>query len=334
MVTDSVLASMPPTDPLPLTPVRMLTSWTLDPVMLVPLVVAAALYVHGVRILHRRGDGWERHRTVYWFVGLAIVFVGTSSSLGVYDRVLFSVPAIQHMLLQMIAPVPLVLGAPMRLALRTLPKRWRNVLLVVVHSGPARFVAHPAVTFTLFAATQFVFYYTGLYEGALRNAWIHDFTHVHFVLTGFLFYWSLLGVDPVPHRPPFVFRFLLVVGLAPIHILLGIPIMMMDTLLAGDFYLALARDWGPAPLTDQHIGGAVLWAFGDVSAAVLVGAFIRQWYRSDEREARRMDRQLDRVQGQSQTVTPWWLLDADDSRAEVLGPQRDSERTASRRHRR
>lgn len=325
-VVSAALATLPPTDPPPLTPLRLLTSWTFDPAMLVPLALAALAYLWGVRVLRRRGDAWARSRVVYWFVGLALVFVGTSSALGVYDRTLFTVPAVQHMVLQMIAPVPLVLGAPMTLALRTLPAAPRGVLLAVVHSRPARIVAHPAVAFTLFGVTQFAFYYTGIYDAALRNVWVHDISHVHFVLIGFLFYWSLLGVDPVPHRPPFVFRFLLVVGLAPVHVLLGIPIMMRSTLIAGDFYGALGRTWGPTLLQDQYFGGGVLWGFGDLSAAVLIGAFLRQWYRSDEREARRTDRLLDQAQGSSPTMTPWWLMDPDDAKAEVFGPQRDSER--------
>ena len=322
---DVVVASMPDAEQPPLTLLRLLTSWTFDPAMLFPLAAAAGLYLWGVRVLRRRGDTWSRQRTGYFFAGLALVLVSVSSSLGVYDRTLFLVPAVQHMLLQMIAPVGLVLGAPMSLALRTLPTRWRTTLLAVVHSRPAQIVAHPGVAFALFAITQFVYYYTSLYEASLRNVWVHDLTHVHFVLIGFLFYWSLLGIDPVPHRPPFFFRFLLVIGLAPIHILLGIPIMMMDTLLAGDHYLELARTWGPGLLDDQFIGGAILWGFGDLSSAALVGAFIRQWYRSDERVARRTDRQLDRLYGDAATTTPWWLAEAGGEQApDVLGPQRGS----------
>lgn len=332
----TVLATLPPAHPGPLTPLRLLTAWTFDPAMIIPLVVAAGLYLWGVHRLRRRGDTWDRSRVWWWLLGLGLVFVGTSSAMGVYDRVLFTVPAVQHMVLQMIAPVPLVLGRPMTLALRTLPPRPRAALLSVVHSTTARFIAHPVVAFVFFGVTQFVFYYSSLYDASLRNVWVHDLSHVHFVLVGFLFYWSLLGVDPVPHRPPFFFRFILVVGLAPIHILLGIPIMMMSTLIAGQFYTELGRTWGPSLLQDQYIGGGVLWAFGDLSAAVLIAAFLRQWYRSDEREACRMDRRLDQFQGDQPTMTPWWLLDPDDPDdpddrdAEVLGPQRDSERAPGR----
>ena len=120
--------------------------------------------------------------------------------------------AIQHMVLQMIAPVALVLGAPTSLALRALPTRGRRALLAVLHSRWGRFVSHPAVAFGLFAITQFAFYYTPLYELSLTNAWVHDLTHLHFVAVGFLFYWALLGVDPTVHRMRFSLKMLPVVG--------------------------------------------------------------------------------------------------------------------------
>lgn len=303
----TVLAWMPSTDQPPLTVERMLTAWAFDPFMVIPVLVAGGLYLWGVRMLRRRGDSWPATRTAYWFFALVLVFVATSSALGVYDRTLFVVPAIQHMLLQMIAPVGLAMGAPITLAMRVFPVEWRRVVLAVVHSGPVRFVGRPGIAFALFAITQFAFYYTPLYEASLRNVWLHDLSHVHFVLVGFLFYWALLGVDPVPHRPPFFFKFMLVLALAPMHILLGIPIMLMNEVLAEGFYLEVARTWGPTLLDDQAVGGGVLWGFGDVAAAALITAFVVQWYRSDERDARRTDRALDRQYGTGPTMPPWWL---------------------------
>lgn len=317
-----VLAWLPPDDPPPLTISTALSSWTADPFVLVPFAIAAVAYLAGVRTLRRRGDPWPTRRIVGWLAGLAVAVVGVSSALGVYDRALFQVPAIQHMLLQMIAPVGLVMGAPTSLALRTLPRTWRRRLLVVLHSRWIRLVSHPAMAFTLFAVTQFAFYYTPLYTLSLTNAVVHDLMHLHFVAIGFLFYWALLGLDPTPHRVRFSFRLLLVLGMGPVHILLGVPIMLTQRLFAADFYTALGRDWGPSLLDDQHVGGAILWAFGDISAAALVGAFVVEWYRSDSRLARRTDRQLDRLYGTRSTITPWWLTDAADT-PDVAGPQRD-----------
>ena len=318
----TVPAGLPPRDPPPLTLSTMLTSWTFDPAVLVPLALLAVGYVWAAAMLYRRGDRWPPIRIVYWFLGLAGCFVGVASALGVYDLVLFSVPALQHMVLQMIAPVGLVLGAPVTLALRALPPRGRAALLWVLHTRWSRFVSHPAVAFGIFAVTQFGFYYTPLLELSLTNVWVHDLMHLHFVAVGFLFYWALLGIDPNPHRVRFSLKMLLVVGMGPLHILLGIPIMMTNTLFAADFYLATSRDWGPTPLDDQHLGGAILWGFGDIAAIALIGAFVRQWFASDERTARRTDRQLDRLYGDRATIQPWWLAE-DREAPDVLGPQRD-----------
>lgn len=321
-MTPDALAWLPPDDPPPLTLTTALTSWTADPFVLVPFAVAGVAYLAGVRTLRGRGDPWPTRRIVAWFVGLAIAVLGVSSSLGVYDRVLFQVPAIQHMVLQMIAPVGLVMGAPTSLALRTLPRTWRRRLLAVLHSRWVRLVSHPAMAFALFAVTQFVYYYTPVYELSLTNAAVHDLLHLHFVAIGFLFYWALLGLDPTPHRVRFSFRLLLVLGMGPVHILLGVPIMLARQLIAADYYTALGRDWGPTLLDDQHVGGAILWAFGDISAAALVIAFVVEWYRSDTRLARRTDRQLDRLYGTDSALPPWWLAEAADT-PDVLGPQRD-----------
>ena len=316
------LAWLPPVDAPPLTARAMLTSWTFDPAVLVPLAAAGALYLWGVHILRRRGHAWPLRRTVSWFLGLLVTFLGVSSFLGVYDRILFLVPAIQHMVLQMIAPVGLVLGAPTSLALRALPKRGRRALLAVLHSRWSRLVSHPAAAFGIFGITQFAFYYTPIYELSLTNAWVHDLMHLHFVAVGFLFYGALLAIDPSPHRVRFSLKMLLVVGMGPLHILLGLPIMMSDSLFAADFYLAVPRDWGPPVLQDQNIGGAILWGFGDIAAIALIGVFVRQWFASDERTARRTDRHLDRLYGTGTTVRPWWLTDTADT-PDVLGPQRD-----------
>ncbi|MEU4377561.1 MULTISPECIES: cytochrome c oxidase assembly protein [Pseudonocardia] len=318
----TVPAGLPPLDPPPLTVETMLFSWTFDSVVLVPLALTGVLYLWGVRRLRRRGDAWAPRRTAFFLLGLGLTVVGTASFLGVYDRVLFSVPAIQHMVLQMIAPVGLVLGAPISLALRALPAPGRRVVLAALHSHWSRLVSHPAAAFGIFAVTQFAFYYTPLYDLSLTNMWVHDVMHLHFVAVGFLFYWALLGIDPTPHRVRFSLKMILVVGMGPLHILLGVPIMMTSTLFAADYYEALGRDWGPSLLDDQHLGGAILWGFGDIAAIGLIGAFVRQWFASDERAARRTDRQLDRLYGDGPTIQPWWLSREEDT-PDVLGPQRD-----------
>ena len=291
----------------PLSGWRALTTWTLHPSAVLVLVALLALYVLGVRRLRKRGDAWATRRVVAWAGGLAVIAIAETSAAQVYSGTLFSAGVVQHMTLQMVAPAFLVLAAPMTLALRTLPRRPRRMLLAVVHSPPVRAVAHPAVAFAFSAISLFVFYYTPVLDATLQNPWLDALSHIHFVAIGFLFYWAILGIDPVPHRPPYSFRFLLVVGMAPMHVLVGLPIMVSDKPYAEDYFLALGRN-GPAEiLTDLNTGGALLWAFGDVSAIVLIVGFVTAWSRSDDRDARRLDRALDRIHGTGPTMTPWWL---------------------------
>jgi len=294
-----------------LTPARVLETWTFDPLLLTVLVLAAGLYLYAVVRLRRSGVAWSTGRCVLWLLGLLIVFVATSSSVGAYDTTLFTMHAVQHMLLQMLAPVPLALAAPITLALRTLPRPGRRALLGVLRSRPSRLVTHPLTAYGIFVVSPFVLYYSPLYEATLRNDLLHDLGHLHFILSGFLLFAVLLALDPLPHRMPYVLRVMMIIGLGPMHVLLGIPVMMGQNIFAEGYYTELARDWGPTLLSDQQVGGGLLWVFGDVvTIAFLAGIFL-QWLRSDARDARRVDRQLDRLHGDATRIPAPWTVAAD-----------------------
>jgi putative copper resistance protein D len=301
----------------PLTPLRLLTGWDIEPGLLLGLLVAGGLYLLGVRRLKQRGVDWSGWRTTLWFTGLGTVFVATSSAVGAYDTTLFSAHAVQHMLLQMAAPIPLGMATPITLALRTLPRNPRKLFLAVVHSRVVRVLTHPLVTFAIFVVSPFALYYTDLYEATLRSDLLHNFNHMHFLLVGCLFFWPLLGADPLPNAMPYIFRFMMFLGLAPMHVLLGIPLMMSSQVIAEDFYRELGRDWGPSLLTDQYIGGGILWVFADVVSLIFLAAFGVQWMRHDRRETRRVDRHLDRLYGDAIMTPPWWEQPADEARTEA-----------------
>lgn len=295
----------------PLTPLRLLTEWEVAPALLLGLLIACGLYLLGIRRLKQRGVEWSGRRTTLWFTGLGTVFVATSSAVGAYDTTLFSMHAVQHMLLQMAAPIPLGMAAPITLALRTLPRSPRKLLLGIVHSRVVKVLTHPLVTLAIFVVSPFALYYTDLYEATLRSDMLHNLNHVHFLFVGCLFFWPLLGVDPLPNPVPYVFRFLIFLGLAPMHVLLGIPLMLSSGVIAEDYYRELGRTWGPSLLTDQFIGGGILWVFADVVSLIFLAAFGYQWMRHDRRETRRVDRHLDRMHGDSPTTRPWWEQPAD-----------------------
>jgi putative copper resistance protein D len=226
-------------------------------------------------------------------MGSALLAVG--SSLAAYDTVLISVHMVQHMALSMIVPIATALGAPITLALRTLPPRGRRGLLRLLHSRVSQVLTNPVVAGAMFILNPFVLYFSGLYELSLRNAFVHDWMHLHFVVVGVLWFWPLLAIDPFPHKAPFPLRMIMVAITMPFHAFLGVVIMQSSALIAEDWYLALGRTWGPSPLEDQRLAGGILWAMGDLVALVVFTALFVGWVRSSEREAAREDRRLDRL---------------------------------------
>jgi cytochrome c oxidase assembly factor CtaG len=294
---------------------------------LFPVAVALLLggwYLYGASRLRARGDRWPPGRTASFLAGgLGTVLLATSSGLAAYDTSLFAPHMVQHMLLTMVAPVFLALGAPVTLALRTFPGGPRRVLLSVLHSRFAVVMTFPLVGWLLFVGSPFVLYFSGVYEATLTSALLHELLHVHFLLVGCLFFWPLLGVDPVPGRRSYPLRMLLVALTLPFHAFLGVSIMSVTPdgagLIAPDHYLALH------PLSEvvfqQELGGGLLWASGDLVGLLFLGVLLTQWMRASEREATREDRRLDRLDA-ARHRTAGGRLEADT--APQAGPDRSA----------
>jgi putative membrane protein len=262
------------------------------------LLAAAALYCYAWYLLRARGHHWPVGRAIAFLgPGLGGIAAVTLTGVAGYDTTLISVHMIQHMVLSMIAPIFLALGAPVTLALRVLPKRPRDGLSAVLHSRVARVLAHPLVAYALFVFTPFSLYFSGLYELTLRNELVHEVVHAHFIAVGCLFLWPLLGVDPLPGRWPYPGRALLMVLSTPFHAVLGLTIMQSTTLLGGDWYPSLGLSWTD-PFQDQELAGGILWAGGEAVSITMLAVLIGQWMRASEREARRIDRQLDREEAE------------------------------------
>jgi putative copper resistance protein D len=276
---------------------RIVTAWTARPAVLLALVVTAGLYLWAAQRLRRRGDAWSPVRDVAFVVGgLGTVAWATLGWMGVYDDTLFWAHMAQHMVLSMVAPIFLALGAPVTLVLRTLPAGGRRRLTAVLHSLPAKVLINPLVGFVLVFGTPFVLYMTGLYQQSLEHEWLHNLLHVHFVAAGCVFFWPIVGVDPVPGRLPHPMRLILLCVSLPAHAWLGVSIMSQKTIIAGDYYRALARPWAPSLGQDQTIGGGLLWAAGDLVGLLVFAALLVQWSKADDREAVRVDRHLDRTE--------------------------------------
>jgi cytochrome c oxidase assembly factor CtaG len=289
----------------PFTLARVFTSWELNPVLTVLTVGVAGAYLYGVWRLRERGDRWPAARTFAFVVlGMGGLFFATSSGLGTYDDTLLSVHMVQHMVLSMLVPLCLALGAPVTLMLRTFratPRRW---LLALLHSRLAAVLSFAPLTFLLFVISPWALYFTSWYDASLHSDFVHEMMHLHLVVVGSLFFWPLVGLDPVPGRVAYPFRLLLLVLTLPFHAFLGVTIMNQDTLIGGLWYPSLPESWLPSPAADQHLAGGILWSSGDLVAIAFVGVLFTQWARSSMREAEREDRRLDRLEAQASRRTP------------------------------
>lgn len=273
----------------------------MDPVLFVGTVWVVGLYLLGVWSLRSRGDAWPVGRTLAFVVGgMGTFLVATQSGLAAYDTALLSVHMVQHMLLSMVVPLFLALGAPVTLALRTLPSRPRRWLLAVLHSAVAKVLTFAPLTLALYVVSPWALYYSGWYRASLENVFVHEMMHVHLVAVGALFFWPLMGVDPLPGRVAYPFRMLMVFLTLPFHAFLGVTIMGQTELIGGDWYPSLHRtlDWLPDPMEDQHVAGGILWSSGDAIGLLFFAVLFVQWVRQSMREAEREDRRLDRLERQ------------------------------------
>ena len=286
--------------PGPPTTWTLATFWRPDLLIGVAAVVAAILYLFGVRRLRRRGDEWPVGRTISWVLGCLVVVVVTGSGVRAYGSAMFSVHMAEHMALNMFAPVLLVLGAPATLALRALPAAHgdeppgpREWLLRVLHSKVTAVLSNPIVALVVFVLSLYVVYFTGIFGTLTRYHWGHVLLTVHFIIVGYLFYWVIIGIDPGPRRIPFLARIGLLFAVMPFHAFFGIALMTISTVVGDKFYSELMLPWVTDRLHDQWLGGAIAWGASEVPVVLVVVAIVAQWAKVDRREANRGDRHAD-----------------------------------------
>ncbi|MFJ3088885.1 cytochrome c oxidase assembly protein [Streptomyces sp. NPDC086838] len=270
-----------------------------DPFFLVGCVLAVLLYGYGVLRLRRRGDEWPVGRTVLFVVGVLTIALVMCTRLNDYGMAMFSVHMVQHMVISMLSPILLLLGAPVTLALRALPvaprgtKGPRELLLMLLHSRYMKIVTHPAFTIPLFIASLYGLYFTPLFDYLMGSTTGHLVMMVHFLAVGLFFFWPIMGVDPGPHRPGYVMRMLELFAGMPFHAFFGIALMMASTPMV-EVYKNPPVSLGIDALSDQSAAGGIAWAFSEIPSVVVLVALVFQWYRSEQRTAKRTDRAADR----------------------------------------
>lgn len=293
-------------DPLPpeLTDLAWITVWDVDILWLTISLLGIALYLNGVRILRARGDKWPVARTMSWVAGMLVLLYVTSGAPNAYQEYLFSVHMVGHMMLSMLVPVLLVPGAPVTLLSRAQAPRTdgskglREWVLWAVHTPYAWLISHPLFAGLNFALSLVMFYYTPLFRWATEEHLGHQWMIVHFVITGYLFVQSLMGVDPQPHKPAFPVKLMLLIGTMAFHAFFGLGLMNEQSLLLADWFGSMGRTWGDDPLADQAVGGAFAWGVGEIPTIIITLIVVYQWSQSDVRERRRLDRASDRAGNQ------------------------------------
>jgi putative copper resistance protein D len=279
---------------------RLIVGYEADGIILGGLILLVALYIAGVVRLARNGVKWPVGRTVAFALGISVIDFATSGGLGLYSFFSFSHHMMAHMLLGMVAPIGIVLGAPITLALRALPagrndldveeRGPRGLLTAIMSSRFVSVFSNPIVALAIFDGSLFALYFTPLFEILMGSHLGHVAMSLHFLLAGILFFHVIIGIDPRPKEYPFIFRIVTLFAAMSIHAFFSIALLSSTTVIGAEYYQTLATPWVTDLLADQRIGASYGWAMGEVPILLSLVATFIQWMRSDEREAARIER--------------------------------------------
>ena len=288
---------------------RLSIAYEADGIILGALILATALYIAGVVKLSRNGIKWPVGRTIAFALGISVIDFATSGGLGLYSFFSFSHHMMAHMLLGMVAPIGIVLGAPITLALRALPagrtltdsdedsergeeveRGLRGLLTVILSSRFVAILSNPIVALAIFDGSLFALYFTPIFDLLMGSHLGHIAMSLHFLLAGILFFHVIIGIDPRPKQYPFIFRIVILFAAMSIHAFFSIALLSSTTLIGGEYYETLATPWVSDLLEDQRIGASIGWAMGEIPILLSLVATFIQWMRSDEREAARIER--------------------------------------------
>ena len=273
---------------------EVLQAWTFDPLPLLGVILATLGYWWLVRRVERRHprNPVPRIRHWAWTGGLAAVVAALLSPIETFSGTLLTVHMVQHLLLQFVAAPLLLLAAPVTVLLRAVGQTTRRRLLVVLHSRLVRALTFPLLAWFLFAAVNWGWHLSDLYDVALDVNWVHYLQHLTLFGAALLFWYPVLGVDPGPWRLPYPVRLFYLFLALPQNSFLGVAIMNAAGVLYPHYATAI-RDWGPSPLVDQQAGGTLMWVWGDLVFLLAMVAVIAAWVREEERRNAREEARLD-----------------------------------------
>jgi putative membrane protein len=271
----------------------VLLRWTFDPLPLVAILGAGTAYLWATRRIRRAhpANPQPPYRAWLFFGGLAALGIALLSPIEAYEGSLFSVHMVQHMLLELVAAPLLLAGAPITLALRVARPSVRRWLLIVLQSRVVHVISFPVVAWVLFAAVNWGWHFSVLYDQALENQALHHLQHAIFLGAALLFWWPVVGADPSPWRLPHPVRLLYLFLAMPQNSFLGVALMSAPTVLY-PHYVTNLRDWGLSPLDDQALGGVMMWVVGDLCFLAAMMVVVVLWMRHEDRRTERLDRRL------------------------------------------
>ena len=263
-----------------------LSQWEVTPfalLVLLAVITTGAWYVRSQWMLSIQGSRWSRKRTVPFIAGLVVIDTALQSPVAAFTMSYFQAHVVQHLLLMVIAPPLLAMGAPLTLALRTSSPSTTGRLLRVVNSRPFQNLTHPVLVWFLYYFSMFAFFLTFVLNFAMLHMWVMDAINVGFLVASMLFWWPIVGVDPIPHWQ-------MSHGARMTNLLIGIPV---ESFLA----LALMDNGRPAAsmysLAGTHSGAVILWFGAELFTMVALIPVLMQWLRLEERKGARYAPQLD-----------------------------------------
>src|SRR3984885_3492243 len=276
-----------------LTVATAFTQWRVDVPMLVLILALAAWYLLSARKVSRDGGRWGGGRT-FSFIALGLGFwvIATMAWPGAYESVLFYARATQTVLLVLVVPLFLAMGKPLTLLTEAQPQIGRRVERVV-RSGPAKVATFPAITTLLLVAVPMTMYFTSWYTHVFASGTVRELTYLILMIPGYVFFWTLLRVDPVPKEYPYGVAMWITAAEVVGDAFFGLAVIAAQTILAAAHYHAVGYPYGPSLATSQVLGGGIIWILGDFVGLPFLAVQLIQMMRADKQEAAEIDAELD-----------------------------------------
>lgn len=269
------------------------TQWTADVPVIVAVVLLGGWYLTAARRVRRSGAEWGTGRAIaFCGLGLGFLVIATMAWPGVYQNVLFYARAAQTVLLVLVVPLFLALGKPLTLLSATSPAIGRRVE-AIVRSRVAKVITFPAITTLALVAVPMVMYFTTWYSHTFHSGALRELTYLVLIAPGYLFFWTLLRIDPVPKAYPLVVGMWIAAAEVVGDAFFGIAIIADQTIIAKAHYLAVGYPYGPSLATSQVLGGGIIWILGDFVGLPFLAVQLIQMMRADKAEAAAIDAELD-----------------------------------------